>query len=112
MRCLLWMRSNHLPNLYRPPTNPAEKFTDFKKLPEPSVPADEFKAVLKRVQGMEDRARARVSGHTGADPDDEADAVAAALKDVQAAERLVLAAEGLGGSDEVEAVRRGTRTPP
>ncbi len=85
-------------NLYRPPTNPAEKFTDFKKLPEPSVPADEFKAVLKRVQGMEDELAQELLGHTGADPDEEADAVAAALKDVQAAERLVLAAEGLSAS--------------
>jgi hypothetical protein len=85
-------------NLYRPPTNPAEKFTDFKKLPEPSIPADEFKAVLKRVQGMEDELAQELLGHTGADPDDEADAVAAALKDVQAAERLVLAAEGLSAS--------------
>ena len=85
-------------NLYRPPSNPAEKFTDFKKLPEPSVPADEFRAVLKRVQGMEDELAQELLGHTGADPDDEADAVAAALKDVQAAERLVLAAEGLSAS--------------
>ena len=85
-------------NLYRPPTNPAEKFTDFKKLPEPSIPADEFRAVLKRVQGMEDELAEELRGHTGADPDEEADAVEAALKDVQAAERLVLAAEGLAAS--------------
>jgi hypothetical protein len=85
-------------NLYRPPTNPAEKFTDFKKLPEPSIPADEFRAVLKRVQGMEDELAEELRGHTGADPDEEHDAVEAALKDVQAAERLVLAAEGLAAS--------------
>ena len=85
-------------NLYRPPSNPAEKFTDFKTRPEPSVPADEFRAVLKRVQGMEDELAQELLGHTGADPDDEADAVEAALKDVQAAERLVLAAEGLSAS--------------
>merc|ERR1711934_1221118 len=71
--------------------NPAEKFTDFKKLPEPSVPADEFRAVLKRVQGMEDELAQELLGHTGADPDEEADAV-------EAAERLVLAAEGLSAS--------------
>ena len=62
------------------------------------MPADEFRAVLKRVQGMEDELAQELLGHTGADPDEEADAVAAALKDVQAAERLVLAAEGLSAS--------------
>lgn len=85
-------------NLYRPPANPAEKFTDFKQPPAASIPADEFKAVLMRVQSMEDELAEELRGHTGADPDEEADAVDAALKDVQAAERLVLAAEGLAAS--------------
>ena len=55
------------------------------------------KRFSKEFQGMEDELAQELLGHTGADPDDEADAVAAALKDVQAAERLVLAAEGLVG---------------
>ena len=88
------------PDLARPP-EPRREIYRFKKLPEPSIPADEFKAVLKNYKAWR-TGKQELLGHTGADPDDEADAVAAALK-MQAAERLVLAAEGLVLSYQSEA---------
>ena len=59
------------------------------------VAQDEFKAVLRRVQVMEDELVEELRAFDGSREQEEADAVEAALKDVQAAERLVLAAEGL-----------------
>ena len=64
------------------------------------MPQDEFKAVLKKVTSMEGELAEELRGFSGTDPDEEAGAVEAALKDVQAAERLVLAAEGLAASPE------------
>ena len=62
------------------------------------VAQDEFKAVLRRVQAMEDELVEELRAFDGSREQEEADAVEAALKDVQAAERLVLAAEGLTSS--------------
>ena len=86
----------------------------------PNLPQDEFKAVLKRVQGMEGELAEELRGFSGTDPDEEAGAVEAALKDVQAAERLVLAAEGLAASPQKSGrpfaarhlPQRPTGTPP
>lgn len=78
------------PQFYRPATPGKEAAA----APARNAAADEFKAVLRRVQAMEDELVEELRGFEG-DPDRETDAVEAALKDVKAAERLIVSAETL-----------------